>query len=235
VSPSTKNYDLLADEYYTDRRVTSRNFDDATRSALTRLRFDLTADTYVEIGCGRGRTREFLGLLESGIHVDLSAPMLYHEPRESASGRVRADALSLPIRSRACSLVTSWLLDPYNHPEFYEEVARVLRPDGVLIGSLPTALWGMSARRQLGICDSTTEFVTRKNGVVVVPSLLSTVPEVAERCHSAGLTLLDLAHGFLPPDVRAVSPHVAIAADAFGVSPSDLPLVLVFVAQRGNE
>ena len=89
--------------------------------------------TLVDIGCGGG-------LLAAHVHtyrhvgVDLSAPSL----REAASHGVvplQADAVALPLRDHVADVVVAGEL--FEHvtdlPQVISEIARVLRPEGVLV------------------------------------------------------------------------------------------------------
>jgi hypothetical protein len=227
------NYDLVAAEYYTPNRRTSRNFDAATHNALAALDIaPTTSDVYLEVGAGRGRTQEFVGRDATVIHFDLSMAMLKHKPREPSIARVRADASSLPVRSASTDFVSSWLFDPFNCPSFYYEVARILCVGGYFVGSLPSSLWGRVARTELGLPLDRTEFITDRFGKVGVQSLLSGVPELNHRCRSAGLSPLSIVHGFLEESAADISPDVEIVARALGNSVYDVPLVVVLVARR---
>jgi 2-polyprenyl-6-hydroxyphenyl methylase / 3-demethylubiquinone-9 3-methyltransferase len=89
--------------------------------------------TLVDIGCGGGLLAAHLdGYRHLG--VDLSAPSL-----RVAAGHgvlpVRADAVALPLRDQVADVVVAG--EVFEHvpdlPRVIEEIARVLRPEGVLV------------------------------------------------------------------------------------------------------
>ncbi|MGH2673977.1 MAG: bifunctional 2-polyprenyl-6-hydroxyphenol methylase/3-demethylubiquinol 3-O-methyltransferase UbiG [Actinomycetota bacterium] len=89
--------------------------------------------TLVDIGCGGGLLATHLAQYRH-VGVDLSAPSL----RVAASHGVvpvRADAAALPLRDRTADVVVAGEL--FEHvpdlPRVIAEIARVLRPDGVLV------------------------------------------------------------------------------------------------------
>jgi hypothetical protein len=70
-------YADLAQEYYDPFHKTCRNFDAATKSALARKTFALPdAGLILEVGCGRGRCQEFLGVDKNRVvQLDSSREM----------------------------------------------------------------------------------------------------------------------------------------------------------------
>lgn len=233
MAKGTDHYDDIADEYYTPRRRTSRNFDRATIRALSRLDWSHSDLPYLECGAGRGRTREFLGVQSLGIHIDISERMLRLTDREPSCGCVQATCLQLPISNTSVDLMTAWLFDCFNHDAFLSETHRVLRPGGEVIASLPSVLWGMTARQHLRISLDRTVFEKADGSVVDVPSVLSSTPELRLRLAEVGLDMTDVVHGF--PDESTdhpISPHIALVASALKVEVEDVPIVTVFRAVR---
>ena len=67
----------------------------------------------LEVGCGRGRCKEFLGIDAFRIvQLDSSRQMLGIEERESCYLRVHADAASVPLFDEQFALVVGFLLIP---------------------------------------------------------------------------------------------------------------------------
>jgi len=94
----------------------------------------------LDLGCGAGAHFPYYRTVESVIGVDLSAPSL----RKVASRYpdaliVQGDATAIPVRSQSMAAVVS----VYSLEHIYfldaaiDEIARVLRPDGVLVLGLP--------------------------------------------------------------------------------------------------
>ncbi|MGH2654531.1 MAG: methyltransferase domain-containing protein [Actinomycetota bacterium] len=98
--------------------------------------------TVVDIGCGGGLLAPHLDA-HRHVGVDLSAPSL----RVAASHGVlpvRADAGALPLRDRVADVVVAG--EVFEHvpdlPRVIEEIARVIRPGGVLIfDTINDTLW----------------------------------------------------------------------------------------------
>lgn len=96
--------------------------------------------TCLDLGAGSGMTVHVLGLdrREAIVGVDISHRLLRH----SASPAVQGDALRLPFRDGAFSLVVAAALFhhlPGRERELLGECARVLRPGGRLVGYDPSA------------------------------------------------------------------------------------------------
>ncbi len=68
----------------------------------------------LEVGCGRGRSNEFLKVPSNRIiQLDSSREMLALSDRESCCLRVLADATSVPLFDQQFSGITGLLVDPF--------------------------------------------------------------------------------------------------------------------------
>ncbi len=128
-----RQYDRLAGEWWKPRG----SF--AALHWLAHSRADLVpaparrGPTLVDIGCGGGLLATHLHAYRH-VGVDLSAPSL----RVAASHGVlplRADAVALPLRDHVADVVVAGELFEHvpNLPPVIAEIARVLRPEGVLV------------------------------------------------------------------------------------------------------
>jgi SAM-dependent methyltransferase len=226
-------YDLLAHEYYSATHRTSRNFDEASSRYLMKWQQSIIGNLFVELGSGRGRANEFLGVDTSKlVHVDSSEPMLSIEPREDCIVRIISDARTTPFLSSTFDGAFAFLFDPFNEPVFYEEVYRILRKGGTFIGTLPACTWGISLRRKLGISVDSTRFITQQGKTVSAPSYLIGNVEIESRLKRAGFDDIEVSEAKLPSDVTDISPDVRVSADELGVPIFDLPLVQVFRARK---
>jgi 2-polyprenyl-6-hydroxyphenyl methylase/3-demethylubiquinone-9 3-methyltransferase len=98
--------------------------------------------TLVDIGCGGGLLATHLDAYRY-VGIDLSAPSL----RVAAGHGVvplRADAVALPLRDRVADVIVAGEL--FEHvedlPRVIAEIARVLRPEGVLVfDTINDTLW----------------------------------------------------------------------------------------------
>src|SRR6185437_9304844 len=166
-------YDQIACAYYAIEHRTSRNFDDAARVALGSLSRRVPPTGIVlDVGCGRGRAGEFLGLDPSRvIQLDNSTAMLKLEPREECALRIRHSAESLPFVNQEFACVAAFLCDPYLGLEFLAESYRVLKRGGLFVATTPAYEWGLPLRTALGLNTSMTRFITRQ-GIILAPSVL---------------------------------------------------------------
>jgi 2-polyprenyl-6-hydroxyphenyl methylase / 3-demethylubiquinone-9 3-methyltransferase len=137
-----KQYDRLAGEWWKPRG----SF--AALHWLADCRADLVPPpprrgmTLVDIGCGGGLLAAHLHAYRH-VGIDLSAPSL----RVAASHGVvplQADATALPLRDHVADVVVAGEL--FEHvsdlPQVIAEIARVLRPDGVLVfDTINHTLW----------------------------------------------------------------------------------------------
>jgi SAM-dependent methyltransferase len=227
-------YDLIAGEYYDPRHITSRNFDAAIEAYMQDWHCPFpTSGLVLEVGSGRGTVTRYCRLPASRIiQTDVSMAMLSLQPRENARIRIRCDARGLPFHAGVFAGVAAFLFDPYNESSTYEEIARVLAPRGIFVGTLPSHRWGALLRQLRGYSQGRARFRTRNGEFVEVPSLLSSDGELTCRLRAAGLepeVLVDLR---LPPDVAQVSPDIRDPACEAGVTPHQLPIVKLIAARR---
>jgi SAM-dependent methyltransferase len=226
-------YDILAREYYTPFHKTSRNFDLASATFLRDWRTTLTDELIVELGAGRGRANEFLGVSPMLlIQLDSSESMLEIEPREECLIRILSDARSTPFLPSTFGTALAFLFDPFNEPMFYNEVFRILKVGGYFIGTLPSYEWGVPLRDSLGIARETTRFYTQQGELVSAASFLTTIEEIERRLREAGFVEIEIAEAMLPAEAIEVSPDIEAAAKEVSVSVFDLPLVQVFRARK---
>jgi ubiquinone/menaquinone biosynthesis C-methylase UbiE len=187
-------YDAIADEYYEAAHKTSRNFDEATTSALGPVRNRISADGLVlDVGAGRGRCCEYLAIdSRRVIHLDNSSRMLQVTPREHSLIRVVHQAEHLPFLDEQFSCVTSFLCDPFLGLNFLAEAYRVLKRGGLFIATTPAHEWGNTLRTILKMDKHSTRFITRE-GKVVVPSVLVPITQLREMLSRTGFTQQDLS------------------------------------------
>lgn len=226
-------YDALAREYYDARHQTSRNFDVATIAALLSLNLRYSDGLALDVGCGRGRCGEFLQIPSKRIvQLDNSPVMLGISPREPALLRILHDAESLPFPEHQFGTVAAFLCDPFLGLNFLAEAKRILRPGGILIGTTPSAEWGLPLRQGLMIDPMMTRFVLRDGNVALVPSALYSREQLRKMLRRVGFKDSNIAvRGHrLPPGTTPVSPDIERPAQASGVSAYELEILYSFVA-----
>lgn len=231
---NNSSYEPIANEYYDSRHITSRNFDIATLDFCSRFDFCIPPNGFVlELGAGKGLTGKYCKVEDSRvIQIDVSKTMLLINPRQVCLQPIICDALRLPFVSSKISTVTAFLYDPYNRPELYEEVNRVLGDGGIFIGTLPNFKWGTTLRRILGYDRNKTKFLTKNEYLVEVDSFLMSDVEIEQATKRVGLNLLQMYDLCLPSYVREVSEHILIPAHALGLSEYTLPIVKLIIAKK---
>ncbi|MBZ5510359.1 MAG: class I SAM-dependent methyltransferase [Acidobacteriia bacterium] len=227
-------YDLIADEYYEPRHITSRNFDAATQTYFREQRFPFPSDGLaLDVGAGRGRLGEYCGISPMQIlQLDLAPEMLRLPSRESALGRIQADALALPFKTGVFAIVAAFLFDPFNQRLFFEQVSRVLKRGGVFVGTIPHYAWGVALRSYRGNAVDEAVFALKTGERVSQPSFLSRPEELSERLEGAGLSVIKSEALTLPHDVIRISPDIEAAARVMGQSAYNIPIVQAVIATR---
>lgn len=231
---SSNAYANLALEYYDAFHKTCRNFDAATESALSRHPFTVPNHGLIlEVGCGRGRCQEFLGVSKDRVvQLDSCREMLALVDREPSLVRVLADAISVPLFDAQFSGVVGFLIDSFIGLGFFAEAYRLLLPGAVLLVTTPAAEWGYSLRGSKEPDVSTARFITKSRQTVLVPSTLITRTRIVEMLSYCGFQSISAEVEPLPAGIKPVSPDVEIAASRCGVGVHELPLVYVI---RGSK
>lgn len=231
---STSSYEVIANEYYDDRHITSRNFDAATLAFCNSFEFGIpNKGPILELGAGKGSTGEYCRVSPHRIiQIDVSRTMLLINPREACLSRINCNAMNLPISPSSVSAVTAFLYDAYNKQELYFEVSRVLRNEGLFIGTLPHAKWGTALRRALKYHRDRARFITEEQQLIELDSFLTDDQEIAQVVVRAGLTLKRTYDLFLPTGVERVSRDITLPASYLGLTAYTIPVIKLVIAQK---
>jgi SAM-dependent methyltransferase len=226
-------YDLLADEYYDAAHKTCRNFDQTSFAMFSRKPPEIPKSGLVlDVGCGRGRCTEFLGITQHRIvQLDSSERMLNLREREECLLKVHADAAEIPLASTQFSAVIGFLADPYMGLSFFSEAFRLLR-EGVLLLTAPSCEWGISLRGSSEPARSEARFVNRERRTLSVPSILMSEAEIKSKLEYCGFIDVSITKHTLPASAAPVSPDIERAANARGVDVHEIPILYVITAKR---
>lgn len=165
------DYNLIAKEW------------DQSRNRPSQIKIDLVSDipegaTVLDIGCGNGLMLSFL--LEKDIYytgVDIAENLIdiaqerYAEAIESGRARfVTGEATELPVKDAEYDYVISFavlhhLPSPLLHRKFFDEIRRVLRPNG----HAKITVWNLCNDWAKGRFDIESQLEGKISGDVTVP------------------------------------------------------------------
>lgn len=229
-------YDLIAQEYYNERHITSRNFDLTTISAFKKMQIIIPDHGLVlEFGAGRGRANQFLNIKSNRIvQSDLSEKMLSIADREECLLKILCDATDTPFFDEQFSLSCAFLCDPYYSLEFLIEAYRITKTNGYFIATLPSSTWGNSLRDEINIRRNETKFLTDTKQEIFVPSFLATKEQILSDLHLAGFKekYIDIFSWKLPEEVTSISPHILLSAELQKMSPYSIDLIDIVIARK---
>jgi SAM-dependent methyltransferase len=232
----SREYDLVASEYYSDSHQTCRNFDCATKAALKQRPIELAdRGLTLELGAGRGRANEFLGVSsERIVQTDASLAMLALRDREPSLMRLCCDGRNTPFVSEQFSIVCAFLYDAFSGEEVLTEVHRVLVSGGTFVGTLPESRWGHTLRHELGLAPDETRFRLRDGRIATVSSLLWDDDQVAAHAKAAGFREIHIEHARIVLDVAAgpISRDVSSVAARLNVPIDTLDLVQIIKLRK---
>ena len=130
-------WDELSETY-----ATRRDPDGSDADLIDDLRAELPADPVVlDVGCGDG-ARTLANLPPGSVGIDISRRGLELARETVPDARLaQADMVSLPLAADSVDGITAYRavfhVDREDHPAVYREFARVLRPGGTLLMTLP--------------------------------------------------------------------------------------------------
>lgn len=192
-SISVACYEDIAAEYYDPRlHPTCRDLRELSDQFFrSHLLAGLPDDgDLVEIGPGSSTLAPVaaaMGALSRVILVDSSRRMLSYSDQWIAAGArsVVASAGATGLRSGSVSLIVSSLGDPYNVPEFWREVARLLKPNGRCLFTTPSFKW--SSHFRSGSDQEVAEFLRSDGARLFMPSYVNDEKQQVLMIEAAGL------------------------------------------------
>ena len=227
-------YDALACEYYDSFHKTCRNFDETTVNALADRGIVIPGEGLIlDVGCGRGRCIEFLGVdAQRVVQLDSSRNMLKLQDREPCCLRVLADATDVPLLDDQFVAVVGFLIDPFIGLNFFAEAFRLLKRSGVLFASTPTSEWGLPLRNGLEMEASSARFLTKKGDTITVPSTLISTAKLTEMLTYTGFQDIEATSHCLPQTANQISPDIQSVADNQEIGVFELPIIHLVSAQK---
>ena len=231
---SYTSYNAIADEYYDERHVTSRNFDSTTKVALSEEKLSISNGLTLELGAGRGRATEYLGIDKSKIvQLDSSSAMFEIPNREECSLKILSNACKIPLVSHQFSLVVGFLVDPFIGLECLSEAYRMLKANGQLLFSVPTKICGDALRSKRNIQAMSTRFkMIETEEIVEAPSILQSPERIIEMLNLSGFQNISITGHCLPKKVKNISPDIEAAAYELNIPINELEIINIIKAER---
>jgi SAM-dependent methyltransferase len=183
-------YRMVAGEYYdTTRHPTCAAFRQASALLLAPHLASVPRHPVLEVGAGRSLVAELApDLANRTIATDLEPTMLRYSIG-SGVGLALMSATQLAVRRASVGAVVASLGDPYNTERFWQESARVLVPQGVVLYTTPAFPWSERFRESAAAGPRLAEFLTAGGTEVYLPSTV--LDEAGQRrlIEAAGLTV----------------------------------------------
>ena len=229
-------YSLIGPEYYDDRHVTCRNFDQTIDAYLRNHPLELKAGCrYLEVGCGRSRLARFGRADVQTLVLDVAQAMLAHTFRQGrkTSFPLLGSAFALPFRNSAFTGSVAFLADPYLCGAYFAELHRTLEPRGRILQVVPAYEWGVPLRAHRQSPIHLAHFF-RGDREAFCPSFLLPKSDLVHFIAGAGFYDIRFTDLCLPRTVQyhRISSDIVEPAKSVGVSAYDLPILTVVEALR---
>lgn len=232
-------YDLIANEFFDDRRITTANFHDLSTNFFNH-HIEVCRDLHqavLEIGSGTGYlTYKLKESFKVIVAVDISPTMLSLIQPDPRIVKVLASVFSLPLLDKTFKVIVGSLIDPFLLPEALHEIGRILADDGVFIFSSPSKIWSDALRSVSHNSEPRiTKFAHSLGNEVAVHSFTYTDVELQNLIKSCGFRFetFEVVHGNnLKNYPRPISPALTQAAEKLGVEVDNLPILQLVVARK---
>jgi SAM-dependent methyltransferase len=231
-------YEMLAREYYDPaRHPTCANFRESSKLIAEAWRRHIAVGGPVcEVGCGLSVAAELLTgagrNLDQLLLVDSSPSMLMYSERWTRSGArlILADAARLPFADSSVRACVASLGDPYNDPDFWNEMARVVEPLGHIIFTAPSFEWASRFREQSRDCEAmdVAEFLLPDGTKLLARSVIRAADDQVALVGRTGRLRVE--------EVRTVTysqvPSTRLSSKLLVAEPGDLPVVAGFLIRK---
>lgn len=197
----TTSYEQVAAEYYDPAlHPTCHNLRVGSEVGLQEVFESLEpcAVPYLELGAGASLAGHAVFSSAVVVCVDLNSAMLAHS---TAGYLAVADAFQLPTRSAVFEGVFGSLIDPFNVPELYAEIRRVLRPGGWFVFSVPDVTWVRHNQAAEALPPHSAGITLLTGETVIVPSYVWSYAEQEHHLREAGFS--DVSRIDVPVDALA--------------------------------
>jgi SAM-dependent methyltransferase len=217
---TSASYDCVANEYYDSvLHPTCFNFGELSKRAIC-LWLDpgVTREKDIlEVGAGRSIAAQLM--ISAGCRLDRlflldKSPAMLAYSRGWADDGAKlliADARSTSLQGNSFDLIIASLGDPYNQLEFWNEVARLLRPNGLCLFTTPTYEWARLFRK--GSMTDEAEFLLQDGTIATVPSFIPSNEIQLKMLADAGLEKCAEVDFFRKDLTHSPSPKIMIFKD----------------------
>lgn len=197
------DYSFIAHEYYDAKRhPTCANFREASKSLihehLKAVQMN-KVNSILEIGAGKSIILELIlnfDLQNKDIIIsDKEIEMLKYSEELALKNNCKLtqlDAQETGLTESSIDLIISSLGDPYNTRKMWNEIYRVLSPNGIIIFTTPSFQWSSEFRKNSKE-DSFAEFLTTQNKLVRVPSYIYNFENQKIIIESSGFSILNFS------------------------------------------
>lgn len=232
-------WDTMATEYYSESHKTSRNFDMIIHNCVPRIVSKLPPNgLYLDLGGGKGRLNELYTETRLNVAVgDISVTMMKTRADTAPSTfYIQMDAFRIPFKENTFDGVFSLLGDPYSLRKAFEEVFRILRPNGFFFMALPSKIWAENLRPFLGVGMNETVFKTVAGRTVKIPSFLYGSRDLQKILQSVGFRQVETGEWQSSRLIfrEQFSKDVLTSAENLGMPPEELPLITYALAYKSD-
>lgn len=225
-------YSKVAVEFTEEKRITTRNFHEASKAFWSQFIDGLSANkTVLELGPGNGWLRSsFVWPPTNYRCVEISSNMC---PVQNTSETILASARCIPVKSQSVDCVVASLADSYFYPEVLCEVNRILKDGAEFVVTLPNKEWADNLR---GTNNHETSFLLNNGEAATVFSFTFSDEEIKFLAKDCGFLIHQLVH-LRGIELRGnkISPAITCAAENSGKSIDDLNIITAMIWRKERD
>lgn len=222
-------YSKVAAEFTEERRITTRNFHDVSKTFWNSFVNTLNIrERVLELGSGNGWLRYSFDWPDVNYYcVDIAAGMKSVLNTENG---LTASVRCIPIKSKSIDCVVASLADPYFYPEMLCEINRILKDEALFVATLPDKEWADSLR---GEKNHKTSFVLDSGDTATVFSFTFSDEEFKYLAKECGFSVCKLEH-FSGAELRRseISPAITSAAEKKNKPVDDLNIITAIIWKK---
>lgn len=225
-------YQEIATEFDDDKRITTKNFHDAStefwNSCFSKLQ---TTDKILELGYGNGWLFKTFDKKNSTIYgVDISENMT----SDLFDVTINTSSRNVPVKSKYFDYVVGSLIDPLISLETFAEVERLLKPNGIFAFTIPAKEWAINLPARPN--KNKTTFVKQNGEKINVFSFCNAVEMLPIILSFLNFQVEVVKSYCFPKDYdKAISPAITDAAKNCNREFTELPIITAIILKKTDD
>lgn len=224
-----EGYQDIAKEFDDDKRITTKNFHDASKLFWKEMFSNLKKESKVlELGYGNGWLLKTFGNKVGTIYgVDIAENM----NSELFEKALITSSRNIPVKSKYFDFIFGSLIDPLISLETFAEAERLLKHNGIMAFTIPAKEWAINLPTRININETT--FVKENGQKINVFSFCNAVEILPYVEKILGFRIKSVKSYCLSQNYnQSISSAVINSAENCNKEYTELPLITAIILQK---